>query len=344
MISPPILNVRRADFLLRQPRPRMLIDQILARESVAVIAAEPYTGKTFLALEMMRAVAVNGKFLHTFQAAGPGNSLYLGNDSPPWDLAAQFDKVIGLPDPRLENVPEVLAKTALGSYGFVFDTQFTLNTSTDAERVVQAARRFASERQPGWDGNDPQDYYTTSVPGTDLIVIDTLRSVHGFEENDNTAMQHVMNLLRYIASRTKSAVVALHHYNKSTKESVEASLERLRGATCIGGAVDTVYALTRKGEGGPIKFHVLKNRPAPDTKSFTYEMEAGDHHLELRIRPSQDLAEKKAAVLNFLMSRPPGWVRTETVPGGNRVLTSLEKDGKVVRIHGAVRLVEGGTQ
>lgn len=355
------LRIQDAAYLLRQARPEMLIQGILARQGVAVIAAPPYKGKTFLALEAMRAVAEGAPFLGHFKVTRPGNVLYLGNDSPGWDLAAQFDKLIGLPDPKLEDVTRLLNETALGSYRFIFDTSFTLDHDGNADLLIDAARRAWSSR--GY------DYFHTEsevieqereVRGTDLIVIDTLRSVHGAEENDNTAMQRIMNRLRYIAHETKAAVLALHHFNKGSKESPEASLERLRGASAIGGAVDSIYALT--GKHPSIAVRVLKNRPAPEQGDFMYEIiektdAQGYQSVKLAVSSGDGVVnlDVRKAVLGHLNKNLGRFVKTSELigvvqhlfPGHkqhaidqqlNRTLRSLEKAGTVARVHGAARI------
>ena len=335
----------------------MLIDRILARSGVTVIASPAYMGKTFLALEAMRAVAYATPFLSHFAVPRAGNVLYLGNDSPAWDIASQFDKLVGLPDPKLDDVPRLLDETALGSFGFIFDPQFMLNTAADGQRVIDAAKAHYSHRHEGLhhDGAAVE----REVHGSDLIVIDTLRSVHGFDENDNTAMQHVMNLLRWISTETKASVLALHHYNKTTKESLSASLDRLRGATCIGGAVDAVFALT--GKAPSIAVRVLKNRPCPEQTDFVYEVGGTKDEVTLKVAAAEGLMnpQARAAVLESLTLT--GWTKTADIKVAvglvlgeknekkidnvtSRVLSTLEKAGTIIRVHGAARLAPEGKE
>jgi hypothetical protein len=352
-LPPPIprrLSVRQADYLFSQARPETLIDGILTRGGVAILAAPPYSGKTFLALEAMRAVANRSPFLGHFGVPKHGNVLYFGNDSPAWDIHTQFDKLIGLPDPVTENIPHLLSTTVLGAYGFIFDHTFMLNYPVDAEAIIDAAKRQWSMREYETYGEHEQ---YRPVSGTDLIVLDTLRSVHGYDENDNTAMQGVMNLLRYIAVSTGAAVLALHHFNKTQKESQQSAMERLRGATAIGGAVDSVFALA--GTWPSLAVRVLKNRPFPKQGDFMYAVEESDDHLELRITESGGIVN--LAVRKIIMEKlngVRGWTKTGDLAAAvmvglghekkkaenvvNRVLHVLEKDGTVARIHGGARL------
>ncbi len=357
----PPLRIDRADRLVRATRPEMLINRLLARKGVAVLASPPYTGKTFFALEAMRTVVEAGTFAgHSdFKATKPGNVLYLGNDSPDWDLASQFDKLIGLPDPKTHDVGRLIDETDLGSYGFIFEPGFMLNTAEDAERVIDAARRQSSVRDysRAFVGGEEAEVYRP-VRGTDLIVIDTLRSVHGFEENDNTGMQHVMNLLRYIANQTGAGVLALHHFNKGSKESPQASLERLRGATAIGGAVDSVFALT--GKLPSVAVRILKHRPCPEQIDFMYQFEQRAGRVALSVTSAEGVVNvvTKKAVLEALEAGAGTWVKTgdiqvavakvmddtpeskKVASATGKVLAVLERAGKIVRIHGASRLAD----
>lgn len=349
--SPRRLTVRRADYLLSQARPETLIEGVLARAGVAVVAAPPYAGKTFLALEAMRAVAERTPFLQHFEVPRHGNVLYFGNDSPAWDIRTQFDKLVGLPDPATENIPHLLETSSLGAYGFIFDHTFMLNSVLDADLVIDAAKRQWSMREYETWGEHEQ---FRPVSGTDLIVLDTLRSVHTFDENDNTAMQHVMNLLRYIAVSTGAAVLALHHFNKAQKESQQSALDRLRGATAIGGAVDSVYAIT--GTWPALTVRVLKNRPFPKQGDFAYATdETPSGRFELRVTGGNVNIETRQLVLDVLAARD-GWTKTgdlvaavaaalalENKKADNvvgRALRALEKDGRVARIHGGARLAD----
>jgi len=347
------LVVRRAPYLLAQARPAMLIDKILARGGVCIVAAPPYAGKTFLALEAMRALGEGKPFLGHFAVPAPGNALYLGNDSPAWDIASQFDKLIGLPDPVTEDVSWLVGHTALGSYGFIFDPAFTLDTAVAAEAVVDAARSQWSMRDYT-DHGDHESY--RGVGGTDLIVLDTLRSLHGFDENNNTMMQHAMNLLRHIAVSSGAAVIALHHFNKPAKDSQQSALDRLRGATAIGGAADSVFALT--GKWPSLAVRVLKHRVCPEQGDFMYKVIETPDGLEMRVAADGGVVNltAQAEILALLTEFAGQFVKSRDIVvrvgealkvdgkkaenAANGVLRALEKDGRVIRVHGAARLAD----
>lgn len=346
------LQVRDAGYLLRSPRPSMLIESILARGGVHILAAPAYSGKTFYALEAMRAIAEGEPFLGHFKVPQAGNVLYLGNDSPAWDIASQFDKVIGLPEPTA--MGEDIARSSLGSYGFIFDDSFALNDAANAEQLVRAAHAFDTQRESAhFVGGE-------RFIGTSLIVIDTLRSMHGFEEKDNTEMQHVVNLLRYVARNTSAAVLALHHFNKSSPgERDRVTLERLRGASALAAGVDSVLALIPH-KNGTIGVMNLKHRVCPTLKDFVYKIEEttwfdGSEKYELRLVSDVGLVNPTVLTIvrNLLNGNALMGNRTKTsdleaavakLPGMNvgrraenavgKVLRELDTAGEIHRVPG----------
>jgi hypothetical protein len=345
--GPGPLRISRIDRLVKAEKPPMLIEGVLGRRAVHVWSGMPYSGKTFLAIEAMRAIVYGEPFLGHFRVPRAGNVLYLGNDSPDWDVAQQFEKVVGLPDAR--DLDSAIHEGPMGGFGFVFDSSFALSTAADAQRLVDAARAFSSIREydPGSDSYEP-------VRGTSLIVIDTLRSVHGFEENDNTEMQHVINLLRYIADQTGTAVLALHHFNKSHPgERGHVSLERLRGAVAIAGGVDSVLALMPKE--GTVAVRILKHRVDPKQPEFMYEtVDSGPGRVVLSL--SSNVGVVNPGILGVVvgaLTAVDGWVSTSTlndlalaaIPDAKKAanavshaLRKMEKAGEVERMHGAARL------
>ena len=76
---------------------------------------------------------------------------------------------------------------------------------------------------------------------TEFLVLDVFRRLHTAEENDNTAMQRVIDNVALIQEKTGCQVTLIHH---ETKGSEEATLtERIRGASAIAGYAEWVLGL-----------------------------------------------------------------------------------------------------
>jgi hypothetical protein len=77
----------------------------------------------------------------------------------------------------------------------------------------------------------------------DIVCIDPLVKAHGFDENDNTALDYVCTLLTQIAHDCNCAVDILHHEGKANSGE-PGDANRGRGATSIKDAARLSYTLT----------------------------------------------------------------------------------------------------
>jgi RecA-family ATPase len=78
-----------------------------------------------------------------------------------------------------------------------------------------------------------------------LIIIDTMREVHGLNENESTAMQQVVSRIREAAPR--SAILLVSHARKesSTEGFTPDPIDEQRGSGYIAGRMDAILRLTK---------------------------------------------------------------------------------------------------
>ena len=69
-----------------------------------------------------------------------------------------------------------------------------------------------------------------------VVMFDSLRSMHEAEENDSTAMQQVMDMLKYI-SRAEITVIFTHHHRKKSAFNKGDDAEASRGSSAINAAI-----------------------------------------------------------------------------------------------------------
>lgn len=69
--------------------------------------------------------------------------------------------------------------------------------------------------------------------GARLIVLDTLSRIHALDENDNGAMARLISTLEHVADSTGSAVLFLHHVNKTSGKEGHTSQQAARGASAL---------------------------------------------------------------------------------------------------------------
>lgn len=275
------------------PMPPMLIEGLVPRGGLVMLASDPSVGKTFVGLEAARAVASHTPFLGKFQAWG-GRVLFVEEDEPEWALGKQFVKLAGdqnqaerisLMD-TMGNDSEVVTSLEENLY-FLVNRRISLDTVEGAARLGRAAASI---------GSDPEHM------GADLIVMDTLRSMHSGEENDSTWMAFILGNLRLIQDMTGAAILILHHHNKPTKENGGSLSYRVRGSTAILGALDGLIGLTKLNSDGLVKAQVLKSR-AIQTTGFQFwivDTETGGVELKYH-EAASDLVAK---LRELFLSRP----------------------------------------
>jgi RecA-family ATPase len=66
-----------------------------------------------------------------------------------------------------------------------------------------------------------------------LIVLDTLSRIHLLDENNNGDMARLVSTLEYVADSTGSAVLFLHHVNKTSGKEGHTSQHAARGASAL---------------------------------------------------------------------------------------------------------------
>lgn len=195
--------------LLAEPQVPLefLVDGLLARGHLAVLSGRPKCGKSWLALQLARAVDTGRPFLG--RAAQQATVLY----------AALEDG-----RPRFKRRCH-----ALGFEPTDFKVVFEMNALDDGRggegyglsQVEEAAERF------------------------DLVILDTLPALLSgtINENDNAAMGAVMRNLVRVVHQTGSTILLVHHANKGFSED---PFSLTRGASAVRGGYDFGLHLQRK--------------------------------------------------------------------------------------------------
>jgi hypothetical protein len=168
-------------FTLSAPATEGLVEGILPRGSVTLLAGEPGSYKTWLALALLRGVAAGGKFLG--RKCAQASVLYLDRENP---LAVMRERLAVLGIDSLAAPPAGADSRVWG--GWLGDAPPAIGDV----RLLEITRA----RRP-------------------LIVFDSLIRFHAAaDENSATAMAAVMADLRTLAN-AGATVVALHHKPKS---------------------------------------------------------------------------------------------------------------------------------
>jgi hypothetical protein len=120
--------------------------------------------------------------------------------------------------------------------------------------------------------------------GISLVIFDSLRAIHGAEENESGPMQAVMNRLKHLTNEGLT-VVFTHHNRKPSpgKQASDSNGEETRGSSAINAAVHGHLSIeATKGEDGQeyVVVRQSKNKSAERLDSFRVRVEKSpDGHL-----------------------------------------------------------------
>ena len=201
------LDVFSAAELAEQEFPprRFLVEGLLPREGLTLLAAPAKTGKSWLVLQLASALVREQPFLG--RATHKTRVLYLSLEDNPI---------------RLRERSRVM--DCLGSPDLFFCTRSELLGRGFEEGVDSFLRR---------------------QQGIGLVIVDTLQKIRevGRESPSYGADYRTMDLLKELSERYKLAVLLVHHTNK--KEEAADSMNMVSGTMGIIGGVDGIWLLRR---------------------------------------------------------------------------------------------------
>jgi hypothetical protein len=206
---------------LALPEPEWVVAGLLPRASATLLTAREKAGKGLLALDLCAAVAAGEPFLG--RPTKQGTAVYCAAEehlSLLRDrLASRFGDPAAWPD------------LPMGVLSLAGDTEDRLRLEDPAEFARLAAT--VRELRPS------------------VLVLDTLRELHGASEDRSDEMGPLLRPLRQLAHQSGAALVVNHHQNKG---------QEFRGSTAIRAAFDQEWAFHRTdrsaadggGEGGRV--------------------------------------------------------------------------------------------
>ena len=252
-------QVATSKMLYDAPPVEYLIENMLPTHTICGLTGFAGTGKTWLAMEMMRAVVTGTKCLGQFQAR-QAPAIYIGSDASMLDYARQWRR---------------LTKEAYDSYAEVggdegqrvenpFDSyaHFLLQSEFNLDDIGMIARLIATSAQvtrPSWvedvltaDGWEQEEHEGLHYG---LIIYDTLTKMTRTPENDNVGRDIVFDHLRIVAEVTGATLVVLHH---PPQVSEFRTGEEFRGAGSQIGDLDN-------------HFHIVKHMGKDDVIQFKFK-------------------------------------------------------------------------
>lgn len=269
-IKPYVLRSSEDMYVIQSPP--MLIEDILPKQTITGLTSFPGTGKTWLAFEIMRAIATGGKLLNKFPAE-QGSILFVGSDASVMDYARQWRKLTF--DEWSENEPteeeyesgSVTRNPFNDNIRFLLQSDFLFESLDSVRTIIKTSQDFE------WGVHNDPEVGPVGNHGFSLIVFDTLSKLTRANQNDNSQMEEVFRNVRLISEVTKAGVVLLHH-NAYKSEFNDG--ESWRGASAQIAALDNWFQLNAN-ESNAYQINVkVKRFRGLTPKPFAYEMVIDD--------------------------------------------------------------------
>lgn len=299
--------------------PPFLFAPIFRSQTLTVISAEPFTGKTLLMLAMMLSIDTGKPLLETFVPEPGHRSLFLGQDAPTWDYHTLFLKLF---------------------YG--------LGLSSDEERTIDLPSLLMLNRGLSLVSREFVPFVKTiiSIYGISVIFLDTLLDFHPYEENSNREMGNVVGVLKRLREELGLTVIFSHHLSKVSPAEVSRNY-RLRGASVLAGSIDHHFLLSSSSAPERVSFDIAKGRGLSlrDSPVPTFEIDQAvvNDRETIRLVPAeQSLIDQVARYLSverdrseiesFIQTLEPGASLQKARNRCSRVLTALEASNRIQSI------------
>ncbi|MBN6740120.1 AAA family ATPase [Acidithiobacillus sp. MC6.1] len=247
-ITPTPLNILSA--FQSEPAPLDFVIPGLLSGTVGTLYSPGGVGKSFLALEMAASVA--GVDLLGLGKHYTGRSLYIALEDPEIVLRRRLYAIGSHLSPQQR---EIFAENVevLPMLGVPFDLR-------DARHA---------------------DWLTARAEGVRLTIVDTLSRAHAGDESSNGEMAQLLRVLERLGASTGSAILFLHHVNKSSGRERNGDQFAIRGASSLVDNARFAAAITYVEDddataGVRIKYSISKNNyAAPIPHQYFLRHEGG---------------------------------------------------------------------
>jgi len=211
-----------------------------------ILAGSPKIGKSWLALDLCRAVATGGKL---------------------WDFnAVQGDVLYFALEDRYRRIQDRLKKIrANKSFESVKDGSNGDNETVNLSRLHTSLTAAGLQTGLLDEVNDFLSFY----PQTNLIIIDTFEHIRNGGSNEKTLYScdyKDMNILREITNKHKVTLLLIHHTRKMFDPD---PLNTISGSTGLSGATDGLFVLEKAKRTGNNAKITIANR---DTEGFCFDL------------------------------------------------------------------------
>jgi replicative DNA helicase len=265
--------------------PSYLAHGILRQGSLTLLGGYGSSGKTWIAVALLVAVATGGKWLGRF-ACTQGRARFVDYESDAYEMRRRIQKVAH----------------GLG----IRDAISTLD-------LVSLPRMYLSQ-------GDAEERFAEVAKGRTLLIIDSLRAASpGLDENDSR-IREGLDRLRQVAKRTQCTIVVVVHAKKKKGEEID-TREVLRGSSAIFDAADTILTVDYR-RNKPLLVEQPKGRLGVTVEPFGVTLrdtafergvliEAGELPDDDSPLAAADKQTQLCRTIKLLLRRQPGQSKTQ---------------------------------
>ena len=306
------------DEMLAQPPVEWLVDSLLPRVGVALLASEPGAGKSFLALDIAMRIASNGSTFFGKSIRGHGAVAYVA----------------------LEGAQGMTARTRAWRASYWQEKiphPVHVIEWKGAAPLTEGQADFGKELRR----------YKRKNGSLALLVVDTLTlGLAGANENDSGEVGEALRFLSSLCSELRCCVLLLHHVRKDGKlgRPSRMTLADVRGSSALAGNADSVLGLERRegreerallvlkqkdGEAGaPLWFRLISQATGATREDGTPETSCVVACAEPPTDADNDEAreEEKEQRLDKKAGRDAAWMEKNFDTFAKRLLVAVESE------------------
>ncbi len=263
-------------------QPGWMVDGIWMSSSHGIVAGEPKSFKSTLALDMAVAVASDTSFLGKYEVVRPGPVLYIQNENARWIMKDRMSKIaahrnlIGAVNSRGRKISITWAPDMPL---FMVNQQSFLLTDPLHQKLLE---KMIQEFQPK------------------LIILDPLYLMFDGDVNSARELNPVLSWLLEIKHKYNTGVMLVHHYNKGNNNpgtSTKRGGQRMLGSTTLHGWIESAWYIEvdskAKSELGTAslrfdrEFRGAGLHPELDINIIMGDIGSTDYDVEVNVRRSQ---------------------------------------------------------
>lgn len=213
------LNIKQGSAFFRERPPPIewLIEGLLEKKNVVMLAGAPKTAKSWLALEIGLSVASGTPLF--------GDPLLMGTGRPGKVLFCFLEDGAHNIHARSTALAKGKGLREIEKLGLFFRFGGGLNMGARAQ-AIQLGEAIKQ-----------------GIPDLDLLVFDPFRNLHYGDENDSSIIIQIMDNLRYLRDNTGASILVTHHTRKPSGADKNNPGFAIRGSGAIFGSVDGLISM-----------------------------------------------------------------------------------------------------